>query len=109
MTKVQIFTHNGQYRSLAFRGHTGYAEEGADIVCAGVSAIVINTVNCLEDLLHEDIELEYDEEEGGDLTCNILTDLSEKGSFLVDSMIYGLKWIQSQYGEEYLRYEIKEV
>ena len=31
-----------------------------DVVCAGVSAIVINTVNCLQDLLHEDIGCDYD-------------------------------------------------
>ena len=30
---------------LMSKGHAGYAEEGQDIVCAAVSALVINTVN----------------------------------------------------------------
>ncbi len=80
-----------------------------DEVCAGTSAIVINTINCLEDLLHENIEYFYDEQEGGDLICNVLEDLGEHGEFLVDCMIHGLEWIEQQYGEEYLNHRIEEV
>ncbi len=110
MTKVQIFiTRDGHYRSFSCQGHTDYSREGADIVCAGVSAIVINTINCLEDLLHERIEVDYDEEEGGDIVCNFLEDPGEKGQFLVDCMIHGFDWIIQQYGRKYLNYEIKEV
>ena len=29
-------------------GHSGYAEAGSDIICAGVSALVINTINSIE-------------------------------------------------------------
>ncbi|MDD6716170.1 MAG: ribosomal-processing cysteine protease Prp [Firmicutes bacterium] len=110
MIRVQIWkTREGAYRSFQCLGHADYSESGADVVCAGVSAIVISTVNSLQDLLHEKIDCQYDEKDGGDLTVNILEDLSPKGQFLVDHMIYGLEWIQRQYGKRYLRYEIKEV
>ncbi|SDZ80145.1 hypothetical protein SAMN02745687_00500 [Lachnospiraceae bacterium NK3A20] len=110
MTRVQIFTtRDGLCRSFTCKGHTDYTTEGADIVCAGVSAIVISTINSLEDLLHEDIEVDYDKVNGGDITVNVNRDLSEKGQFLIDHMIYGLEWIQRQYGRKYLSYEIKEV
>ncbi|MDD6692218.1 MAG: ribosomal-processing cysteine protease Prp [Lachnospiraceae bacterium] len=110
MTKVQIFqTKAGIYRSFQCKGHTEYTMEGEDIVCAGVSAIVINTINCLEDLLHENLRVEYDEVEGGYIVCNFLSDPTEKGQFLVDCMIHGLEWIQGQYGKKYLELDLKEV
>lgn len=108
MTSVQIFRHGGEYRSFRCCGHTGFAEAGEDIVCAGVSAIVINTVNCLQDLLQEKVEVQYDKEDG-DIVCNFLSAPGERAAFLLDCMIHGLKWIQSQYGTQYLNYEIREV
>lgn len=79
------------------------------MVCAGVSALVITTINSLQDLLHEDIDVDYDEENGGDLTVNVNRDLSDKGQFLIEHLIYGLEYIRRQYGRQYLDYEIKEV
>ena len=108
MTRVQIFRHGGKVRSFSCIGHAGYAEAGADIVCAGVTAIVFNTVNCLTDLLGENLEVETDEEEGA-LVVNFRDDPSEKAEFLVDCMIHGLEWIEQQYGRKYLRYQVKEV
>lgn len=110
MTKVQIFrTSDGHTRSFSCTGHTDYCLDGADIVCAGTSAIVINTVNCLEDLLHEDIEVDYDAVNGGDLICNFRSNPGEKAEFLIDCMIHGLEWIILQYGKKYLNYRIEEV
>ena len=108
MTSVQIFRHGGDYRSFRCCGHTGYAESGEDIVCAGVSAIVINTINCLQDLLQEEIDVSYDEEKG-DIICNFTGTPGERAAFLLECMIHGLEWIQSQYGKQYLNYEIREV
>ncbi len=109
MTKVTIRkTKSGDYVSFRCQGHTGYAEEGEDIVCAGVSAIVINTVNCLQDLTDAKFTLDY-AEDGGDISLKFTDRPGEKAVFLVDCMIHGLKWIRMQYGREYLNYEIKEV
>ena len=77
MTKVRIDRRKGKYSGFCCDGHTGYAEAGEDIVCAGVSAIVINTVNCLEDLLEEDISYSY-EEEGGRIELKFRSEPSEK-------------------------------
>ena len=40
MTKVEIFNHDGRISGFAVTGHSGYAEEGSDIVCAAVSSAV---------------------------------------------------------------------
>lgn len=34
---------------ITVEGHTGYAQRGADIVCASVSALVCTLLNCLKD------------------------------------------------------------
>ncbi len=78
-------------------------------MCAGVSAIVINTVNCLQDLLCEDIGCDYDSEEGGLITCVFRSIPTHEASLLIDAMIHGLTWIRAQYGERYLKFEIEEV
>ena len=110
MTRIQIIrTTDGHTRSFACMGHTDYAADGVDEVCAGVSAIVINTINCLQDLLHANVEVSADEEEGGDLICNIMDDLDEKGEFLIDCMIHGFECIEMQYGNDYLDHRIEEV
>ena len=118
MIKVIITKHNGSYRSFICSGHAEYTSDKGigrfirpqgDVVCAGVSAIVINTVNCLQDLLHEDIGCDYDSEEGGLLTCVFRNIPTNDASLLVDSMIHGLKWISKEYGGRYLKFEIQEV
>ena len=118
MVTVMITKQNGAYKSFICSGHAEYASAGGvarllrpqgDVVCAGVSAIVINTVNCLQDLLNEDIGCDYDSEEGGLLTCVFRNDPSNEASLLIDSMIHGLEWIRREYGERYLRIETKEV
>lgn len=118
MIKVIITRQKGSYKSFICSGHAEYASAkgairflrpGGDIVCAGVSAIVINTVNCLQDLLHEDIGCDYDSEEGGLITCVFRSIPSHDASLLIDSMIHGLEWIRSEYGERYLKFEIEEV
>ena len=48
MTRCTLFV-DGASRITGFsvKGHSGYAEEGSDIVCAGISALVITTENAL--------------------------------------------------------------
>lgn len=109
MTKVCVWkSKEGVYQSFTCEGHAGYAEAGEDIVCAGISAIVINTINCLTDLLQEDLSCSFDEESGS-IDCYFRKNPDEKAALLIDCMIHGLKWIQQQYGKRYLIYEIKEV
>ena len=40
MTKCEFFTENDRITGFSVSGHSGYAEAGADIVCAAISAIV---------------------------------------------------------------------
>ncbi len=40
MTSVTFRTENGRIAGFVSQGHSGYAEEGADIVCAAVTSAV---------------------------------------------------------------------
>lgn len=40
MTKCEFFTEDDRIIGFCISGHSGYAEAGADIVCAAISAVV---------------------------------------------------------------------
>ena len=40
MTRCEFFTDNDRITGFSVSGHSGYAEAGADIVCAAVTAVV---------------------------------------------------------------------
>ena len=40
MTKCEFFTENDRITGFSVSGHSGYAEAGADVVCAAVTAVV---------------------------------------------------------------------
>ena len=40
MTRCEFFTENDRITGFSISGHSGYAEAGADIVCAAISAVV---------------------------------------------------------------------
>lgn len=48
MIKIEIRYSNNQFAYLKVSGHANSAEYGKDIVCAGVSAIVIGGLNNIE-------------------------------------------------------------
>ena len=62
MTKVTVFTKQGEYTGFICESHSGYSEAGSDIVCASVSALVINTVNSITELTKSELDVKADEE-----------------------------------------------
>ena len=40
MTRCEFFTEDDRITGFSISGHSGYAESGADIVCAAISAVV---------------------------------------------------------------------
>lgn len=43
-----MITITKQNNNIEFKGHSGYAERGKDIVCSAVSSIVITTINAIK-------------------------------------------------------------
>ncbi len=65
MIKVTIYKTDGhKYAGFDISGHAGYDESGNDVVCAAVSAIVINTINSIERFTEDETSSVSDEESG---------------------------------------------
>ena len=62
-TKVEIFNHDGRIHGFSVSGHSGYAEEGSDIVCAAVSAAVTFAECTINDVLGNHANTKVKEEE----------------------------------------------
>ncbi len=105
MIKAKVLTHNGSYHSFSCMGHAGFEDIGKDIVCAAVSMLVINTANSLDKLTDNRITATDDKY----IQWEFMDIPDEKGKLLMDSMVMGLKEIEKQYGNNYLRLMIEEV
>jgi len=109
MTTITIYKSNTEgFRGFTCSGHAGFANSGRDIVCAAISMLVINTVNSLEELTHEEMTLRNDEATGY-IDCRFPHEISSESAVLMDSMRLGLESIAEQYGSKYLRLIFKEV
>jgi len=87
-------------RSVHVSGHAEFAEPGKDIVCAGVSAVSVGTVNAIHRLL--DIRLEHEMDKGL-LDFRVPDALDEQIAksvqLLLESMVVMLQTIQTSYGQ----------
>ena len=109
MTHVSIIkTRDGEYKGFNCIGHSGYADAGEDIVCAAISVLVINTINSLEVLADEKVQLVTNETEGL-IDCRLIDTNNEKSQLLLASMILGLQEIKKQYGKTYIDLTFEEV
>lgn len=108
MIKATFYkTIDDRYKGFSVSGHAGYAKAGKDIICASVSALVINTVNSIENLTSNKTEVECDE--GGTIKFKFADESDEKGQLLVDALCFGLTEISNEHGHNYLKVYFKEV
>lgn len=101
MTKAS-FKYSAQgFKSFEIKGHAEYSEEGYDIVCAGISATVITSLNLILKLLKNKIKFSEDQvkgyifleivDENVDLTIHEFIEL------IVDNLISALQDIEESY------------
>ncbi|MGC7870043.1 ribosomal-processing cysteine protease Prp [Desulfosporosinus sp. SYSU MS00001] len=89
-------------RGFEISGHSGYAEAGQDIVCAGVSALSIAAANGLEHFLSQAPQVQEDE---GFLSCQ-LKGISEQeldqAQWILQTLKLGIEQIEAVYGPAYI-------
>ena len=61
MTKITFFRSGGSFYGFQEEGHTGYADEGQDILCAALSAMTMLIVNTIEIAYASDVDYSVDE------------------------------------------------
>ncbi|MDO4519601.1 MAG: ribosomal-processing cysteine protease Prp [Eubacteriales bacterium] len=105
MITIKVNKKAGDYVQFLSTGHAGYSEEGSDIICAAVSALIINTMNSIEQFTDDSFE---EETKDGYVKVSFPDGMSDKGRLLMDSLILGLTFIE-QNNNQYLTVKIREV
>ena len=108
MITITIYQNHEDVTGFRCIGHSGYAESGSDIICAGVSALVINTINSIDAFTTSTFQIDT-EEESGLIDFTFESDADHDAQLLVKSMILGLKGIQNDYGNDYIILNFREV
>ena len=62
MTKVVFFRSGGVFYGFEEQGHTGFGQEGDDILCAALSAMTMLIINTIEVAYASDVEYTIDDE-----------------------------------------------
>ncbi len=109
MISAILYRKDGRYTGFQARGHSGFAESGQDIVCAGASVLSIACVNSLESLLGVKTNPKV-EEETGLLSFDLpsLDGETESGAqLLLGALGQGFSDLQEAY-PGYVKFEIKE-
>ncbi len=108
MIDVTVYQNTaGTAVGLRMKGHAEYAAYGQDIVCAAVSALVINTINAVESFTDDTFEQAIHQEE--DVVSFMLTSdpVSASSELLLKALILGLSGIQSEYGKKHVKLHFK--
>ena len=91
---------DGKLTGYRAEGHTGYAEQGSDIVCAAVSALTQSTLNGLKNVLKAPVMFEIDDE-AAFLEARLTPEASEtqvkEAQLLLQTLLQGLQAIERSY------------
>lgn len=100
MTRVKFYQNQkGQCTGFEVSGHSGYGEKGTDIICAAISALTVNTINSLEELVEDPIRVEADEEDAY-LWVSIAGEHSAEAELLLQSLQLGMS---NMYSDEAIK------
>lgn len=100
MIIVEIYRDSkGKIESFTMSGHAEFAEKGADIVCAGASAVAFGCLNAVMALTG--ITPSIEQSESGYLSCTLPKDLpletSKQVQLLLEGMVISLETIERDY------------
>lgn len=109
MIKVTLFRQPDDFiQKFTVSGHSGYAPQGSDIICAAVSALAQTTIGALEELTRLVIIYQISEKDAN-LECTMVT---YEGSDIEDLKIastitrtfeIGCRQIMDSYGKKYIK------
>lgn len=111
MTNIIIYRTEEYVKGVEVSGHSGYADAGEDIVCAGISVLTLNLINSLEELSEDAFSVREDEETGYIKIWMSYEEDEEpdyESHILFDSYLIGIKNLLEDY-KEFISLEIKEV
>ena len=107
MTKVEIFRKNGNIIGYKASGHSGYSEQGSDIICSAISTSLQMTLIGIQEVLKLKVDFKIND---GFLDVdlkNISLDKLTQTNILTETMAIFLKELTKQY-PKYIRLVEKE-
>ncbi len=113
MTTITFFKKDGVYYGFKETGHSGFAEEGNDIICSALSAMTMLIINAVEVSYASDVEYTIDEETT-DITVKAKAALPSepdaKKQFAVSGLFYAYYLQLCDLLEDYYDFiDVKEV
>lgn len=108
MIQVTVYRDSSQNcTGFEIKGHAGFAKAGKDIICAAVSALVINAVNSVEEFTADKFTFSSDEETGY-MNFQMTDTISSESKILLNSLVFGLEGIEKD-NKKYIHMVFKEV
>ena len=94
MTQITFYqTETGDLIGFRSEGHAEFADSGEDIVCAAISALIINTINSINELTEDTIDVDMDEDEGY-IDASFFEPPGKEAQLLLRSLALGLTNIE---------------
>ena len=107
MTRCEFFTEEDRITGFSVSGHSGYAEAGADIVCAAVSAVVTMAEATINEVCGAKAKVRVKEEDAR-VTLMLPTSCDEEES--VQAVLAGMMLTLCSLRDDYPDYiEVLEV
>ena len=98
MTRCEFFTEDDRITGFSVSGHSGYGEEGTDIICAAVSAIVTMAEATINDVLGAKAKVRVKKEDARvTLTLPVSCDEEEAVQAVLAGMMVTLIHLQEDY------------
>ena len=112
MIRVTVFCDSEhRYQGIDLCGHAGDAlnpREGQELVCAAVSALMLNMANSVEQFTEDPFQADEDETDGV-FRFRFTSSISPESELLINSLVSGLLDIEEEYGEPYIKIRFEEV
>ena len=100
MTTVTFHSADGRLDGFVVEGHSGYAQAGADIVCAAVSAAVGLTECTINEVLGLGAPVKAREADAR-ISLKLPAGLSEENEYACQNLLTGMMVYLQAMGEEY--------
>lgn len=107
MTKVEIFRKNGNIIGYKASGHSGYSEQGSDIICSAISTSLQMTLIGIQEVLKLKVDFKINDDFLDVDLKNISQDKLTQTNILTEAMAIFLKELTKQY-PKYIRLVEKE-
>ncbi len=99
MTEVKFYNFKDKLIGFEISGHSGFSEEGSDIVCAAISSCAYLVVNTATDVIGVEAETEIDE-------AYLSFSVAEKDADAVSDILKGFEIHVKELANDYKKFVV---